>query len=274
MIAKITRGTRVGDIAAYLHGPGKANEHKYVDALGYTRSGGIVIGSNIGAQGETGPTFWAVEIRAAQRRREDITRPIWQCSLRNAAHDRILSDEEWAAAGQTFIESMGLEEHPWVMVRHGKDHVHIVVSRVNDEGDVWHGRNDRRQAQTACTKLEKMHGLEPAPRRKRAPKQTVAQERARYRRQVQEIRNTRAGIPPRPSAPPPVSKPAVPKKPAKPQSIAEKIREDDISRVQSLMGMVGGPKRSGKTSSGDQSYRDRQRRTRREQQPRHGRERD
>ena len=29
MIAKITRGTRAGDIAAYLHGPGKTAMHTY-----------------------------------------------------------------------------------------------------------------------------------------------------------------------------------------------------------------------------------------------------
>ena len=29
MIAKITRGTRAGDIAAYLHGPGKTSMHTY-----------------------------------------------------------------------------------------------------------------------------------------------------------------------------------------------------------------------------------------------------
>ena len=31
MIAKITRGTRAGDIAAYLHGPGKTAMHTYRD---------------------------------------------------------------------------------------------------------------------------------------------------------------------------------------------------------------------------------------------------
>ena len=54
MIAKITRGQRVGDIAAYLHGPGKANEHQYLRD-GRRHSGGMVIASNIGAEGATDP---------------------------------------------------------------------------------------------------------------------------------------------------------------------------------------------------------------------------
>ena len=55
-----------------------------------------------------------------------------------------------------------------MMVRHADDHVHVVVCRVSDEGKVWHGRNDRRAAQSACTRLELEHGLQTAPRRREA----------------------------------------------------------------------------------------------------------
>ena len=79
---------------------------------------------------------------------------------------------------------MGFENHPWVAVRHGADHVHIVVSRVDYEGNVWHGRNDRRQAQTACQQLERTHGLEVAARRRTGPKQTVTQVRTDHRRKA------------------------------------------------------------------------------------------
>lgn len=66
---------------------------------------------------------------------------------------------------------MGYAEHPRVMVRHRDDHVHIVVSRVDDL--VWYARNDRRAAQTSCTKLEKAYGLEASPRRREQMKQPV-----------------------------------------------------------------------------------------------------
>lgn len=58
MIAKITRGNNPGDIGAYLHGPGKANEHVY-EFGGSRRSGGIVIASNVGMEGHTDPSQWA-----------------------------------------------------------------------------------------------------------------------------------------------------------------------------------------------------------------------
>lgn len=192
MIAKITRGAQVGNIAGYLHGPGKANEHQYTDGVGRVQSGGVVIGSNIGAEGVTDAAEWAPELRAAHKTRPEITKPIWHASLRNTENDRVLSDGEWADAAQTFAESMGFAEHPWVAVRHGADHIHLVVSRVNEESAVWHGRNDRRQAQTACTQLEREHGLEAAPRQRVTAKTPARQVQAGQREKVAQIADKRA----------------------------------------------------------------------------------
>lgn len=163
MIAKITNGSRVGDIAGYLHGPGRANEHQYLRA-GKPVSGGVVIGGNLGYEGESEPGQWTKTMRAALNKRAEAKKPVWQCSLRNTADDRVLSDAEWADAGQDFAEAMGFENHPWVMVRHGEDHVHLVVSRVDFEGQLWSRSHDRRKAQRAASGLEDTYGLEKAPR--------------------------------------------------------------------------------------------------------------
>ena len=53
MIAKITRGTRAGDIAAYLHGPGKTAMHTYRTRAGVEQVGGIVIGGTLAMRGDT-----------------------------------------------------------------------------------------------------------------------------------------------------------------------------------------------------------------------------
>lgn len=191
MIAKITRGKNPGDIGAYLHGPGKANEHTYT-AAGQRVSGGVVVGSNIGAEGQTDPRWWAGQLRKALNTRPEIKNPVWHASLRNTKGDRTLSNEQWADIGQSFAEDMGYAEHPWVMVRHGDDHVHIVVSRVSDVGEVWHARNDRRVAQSACTRLEQEHGLEQAPRRREGPKQAVTAEREEARGKARTLGSHRA----------------------------------------------------------------------------------
>jgi hypothetical protein len=191
VIAKITRGSNPGDIGAYLHGPGKANEHVY-EVAGSKRSGGVVVASNIGVEGHTDPAQWAGELRKAMHTRPEIKNPVWHASLRNTAQDRTLSDATWADMGQSFAEDMGFDEHPWVMVRHGHDHVHIVVSRVSDVGEVWHARNDRRAAQSACTRLENDHGLERAPRRREGPKQAVILEREEFKNKARALGSHRA----------------------------------------------------------------------------------
>ncbi len=191
MIAKITRGSNPGDIGAYLHGPGKANEHVY-EVAGSTRSGGVVVASNIGMEGHTDPSQWAGELRKAMHTRPEIKNPVWHASLRNTAQDRTLSDATWADIGQSFAEDMGFADHPWVMVRHGDNHVHIVVSRVSDSGEVWHARNDRRAAQSACTRLENEHGLEQAPRRREGPKKAVTTEREDSKAQARALGSQRA----------------------------------------------------------------------------------
>ncbi|GAB2903753.1 relaxase/mobilization nuclease domain-containing protein [Neomicrococcus lactis] len=191
MIAKITRGKNPGDIGAYLHGPGKANEHVY-EFGGSKHSGGIVIASNIGMEGHLDPSQWAGELRKAINTRQEIKNPVWHVSLRNTAQDRTLSDATWADIGQSFAEDMGFDGHPWVMVRHGHDHVHLVVSRVGDTGEVWHARNDRRAAQSACMKLEREHGLEQAPRRRVQPKLAVTAEREEFKDKARSLGSDRA----------------------------------------------------------------------------------
>lgn len=191
MIAKITRGKNPGDIGAYLHGPGKANEHVH-PANGKLVPGGVVIASNIGMEGHLDPTQWAGELRKAMNSRPEIKNPVWHASLRNTAEDPILSDEAWADMGQTFAEDMGFADHPWVMVRHGSDHVHVVVSRVSDLGEVWHGRNDRRAARSACTRLEQEHGLEQAPRRRVRKKVSLGAEREQFKDKARMVEADRA----------------------------------------------------------------------------------
>jgi hypothetical protein len=192
VIAKITRGSRAGDIAAYLHGPGKANEHQFKRGHAIEQ-GGVVIGGNLGREGETDGTRWAQDLRAAAHTRDDITKPIWQVSLRSAPGDRRLSDQEWADAGQDFAERMGYAQHPWVMVRHGEDHVHIVTSRVSETGEVWHARQDFRNAQRAATQLEKDYGLQQAPREKtaRSPRVSRGKENERFRGQEKSLTDKR-----------------------------------------------------------------------------------
>lgn len=153
MIAKITKGARVGDIASYLHGPGDRDEHTYGG-----QPGGMVIGGNLGREGARSHKGWAADMHAYAKQAKG-KKPIWQVSLRNADDDRIMTDDEWAEAGQIFAEEMGYQDRPWVMVRHADDHVHVVLCRQGDDGAMWDDRNDRPRAMVAKSKLEERYGL-------------------------------------------------------------------------------------------------------------------
>ena len=169
MIAKISNGAHFAGLAAYLHGPGTANEHVHAQ-----RRGGAVIGGNLGVQGDRDGTLWVDLMRTAAATRPDIARPVWHASLRNPEADRVLSDQEWARVGQDFAEAMGFADHPWVAVRHGGDHVHLVLSRVGFDGRVWSRSDDRYRAQRACTAIETQWGLTVAPRQTTAATQRRA----------------------------------------------------------------------------------------------------
>jgi len=158
VIAAISRGSDVAGLGRYLHGPGRANEHVYEG-----RSGGAVIGGNLGADGDRGPSQWSASMRVAMDLRPDVVKAVWHMSLRTAPGDPVLSDAVWRDVAQSMGESMGWADRPWVVVRHGEDHVHVVVSRVGFDGSLWHARHDYRAAQQARTAVEVELGLTQAP---------------------------------------------------------------------------------------------------------------
>jgi len=175
VIASITRGKDAGALGVYLHGPGRHNEHAY-----NARVAGMVIAGSIPVTDPTKPGQWVANMRRAYRGRDDVSRPVWQCSLRTAPDDRRLSDAEWADAAQMFAERLGFDQHPWVAVRHADDHIHLALSRVAHDGRVWLGRHDYRTTQDARRELETELGLVQAPVRRgvASPRTEVTQVRA------------------------------------------------------------------------------------------------
>jgi len=102
-------------------------------------------------------------MRVAMEARPDVVKAVWHMSLRTAPGDPVLSDAVWRDVAQSMGESMGWADRPWVVIRHGEDHVHIVVSRVGFDGSLWHARHDFRAAQQARTAVEVELGLTQAP---------------------------------------------------------------------------------------------------------------
>lgn len=175
MIAKIRKGADFAGLARYLYGPGKREEHVDPRAV----ADGLVLLDDPRAW-----AGWVADMRLYAGLRPDIARPVWHCSLRAAPEDPVLSDGRWAAIAAQHIEAMGLAEHPWVAVRHGVDHVHIVACRIDPAGRVWRDSHDYARAMRSMRAIERDHGLTRLGERGPSGRlsSTTAAERARARR--------------------------------------------------------------------------------------------
>ncbi|MFH9299466.1 relaxase/mobilization nuclease domain-containing protein [Streptomyces sp. NPDC017520] len=199
MIANITKGRRAVGALIYDFGPGRRDEH---------------INPRIVAGNVTGtPLQVARAIDHTARRRPGIAAPIWRTSLSLPDEDGILPDAQWATIATAFIADMGFSDAPWVAVRHGDDHIHLTVSRVDWSGQLLTDRWDYRRAREAADRLEEEHDLvrardrfraegpqvrnnelEAAKRRGRGPDADRPPEREELRRLVREVRDASRGL--------------------------------------------------------------------------------
>lgn len=108
----------------------------------------------------------AAEFGYVRKLRPDAKRPVWHCSLSLPPGDH-LTGERWNDVAGDFLKEMGFSEStPWVAIRHrdtDKDHIHLVVSRIDLDGSLWHGKWEARTAIEATQELEKRHGLRLTP---------------------------------------------------------------------------------------------------------------
>ena len=181
MIAKSHRRADAYGAARYLHGEGKHHEdHTYIRD-GVTHIGGEVIDGYFVRRGATDGQQWARGMMRVVARREQnggrkIKNPIYDASLRVAPGEH-LTDDQWREAVQIWLIHQHAENFPYVVVRHAHDHVHIVVSRVNTDGELWKGSHDYVRNETACREIEKRFGLrqlESKPERRGKKRDSLA----------------------------------------------------------------------------------------------------
>lgn len=89
--------------------------------------------------------------------RPDIKKPVLHFSLSLPPPER-LNKEGWGEAIAKFQTEMGLEGHDYFAVQHtdaDHDHVHLIVSKISPNGDLWKDGNDVFRAMSACEKIEK-----------------------------------------------------------------------------------------------------------------------
>lgn len=176
MIAKITRGSSPGGLARYLYGPGRVRggREDHVNPR-------VVASGSVMRDDGRGWRPWVADMSWCIQQRPKVANPIWHCSLRAAPEDRTLDDAAWGAIARQHVTAMGLGDHPWVAVRHGDDHVHIVACRVDGDGDgrLWRDSHDKLKVMRSCRVIEREHGLSEwtGQRRSRPEAMTTVAER-------------------------------------------------------------------------------------------------
>jgi hypothetical protein len=178
MIAKITHGWRPAGLVRYLMGPGRHNEHLNPrvldtwDGIPTHQPAQIDPGEYDLRDLVAGLTDPAVAAGIALHEPTPGANgkvppgPVWQCSLRNDASDRILSDDEWRDIARDLLHRTGIAARGdvgacrWVMVRHADDHIHIAAILVReDTGKKFFPRNDYLRARETCLAAEQTYGL-------------------------------------------------------------------------------------------------------------------
>jgi hypothetical protein len=178
MIAKITHGWRPAGLLRYLMGPGRHNEHINPRVLatwdGVPAQQPLQIGPGefdlrdlvVGLTDPAVATRIPLHEPAPGPNGKVPPGPVWQCSLRNDASDRILSDDEWRDIARDLLHRTGIAPRGdpgacrWVMVRHADDHIHVAAVLVReDTGKKFFPRNDYLRARETCLAAEQTHGL-------------------------------------------------------------------------------------------------------------------
>ncbi|MFJ3826026.1 relaxase/mobilization nuclease domain-containing protein [Streptomyces nodosus] len=170
MIAKITKGRRAAGALRYDFGPGRHEEHENPR----------VVAGNV--PGTLDQLVHLIDTHTA--RREDVARPIWRCALRTAPEDRVLSDADWRRIAERYVTRMGYGDCPWVAVRHGEEHIHLTVSRVDWRGWLVRDAFDYHRSWPVVRDIERIYRLVNAEERsdRVAPQVTRPEREASERR--------------------------------------------------------------------------------------------
>jgi len=195
VIGKISapRGERVEPLIWYLYGPGRREEHTDPHIVaGWRHPAGLEPPLRPDGRRDFRRLNGLMRQPHEAMGSFGDARPVWHCSLRAAPGDKTLSDDEWAAIAHDVMHRTGLapsgqedDAVRWIAVRHGQDHIHLVVMLARQDGRRPSIRNDRYRVRAACLAAERRYGLRstaPADRTApRGPSRAEAEKTARRR---------------------------------------------------------------------------------------------
>ncbi|MBC2901102.1 relaxase/mobilization nuclease domain-containing protein [Streptomyces cupreus] len=203
MIPRIQRrGQRTLGLLYYLYEPGKYEEHIDPHLVASWDSNAPDPGRDESA------TLQQLQQLLDQplENIEESERPkkhVWHLSVRNAAEDRILTDEEWGDIARRMVAAAGIDDPDqgagcrWAAVRHADDHIHIVATLVREDGYKPDLDHDAARVQAQARVLEVELGLRrlnkgdgTAAQRPTSAERHKAERQGRQRTAREELRET------------------------------------------------------------------------------------
>ena len=90
---------------------------------------------------------------------------VWHCSVRAAPEDPILTDAQWADIARRIVAATGIAPEGdddacrWIAVRHADDHIHILATKVRQDGTKPRDSYSYKRAQAEARQIEIGYGL-------------------------------------------------------------------------------------------------------------------
>lgn len=169
MMPNIVKGSDMGGLIRYLAGPGRSNEHVEPHLVAGDPAVAAWHGYDELSRSAAGEIARALDQPRRVLRPDVALKHVFHCSLSTAAGEGQLTDEQWAAIAEDFIQEMGFNDGVkaparWVAIRHGlssagNDHLHIAASLIREDGTKVSVHDDFNRAQRTANRLEKKHGL-------------------------------------------------------------------------------------------------------------------
>jgi len=157
------RGSNTGRLLAYLYGPGRSEEHTDPHLVAAWDSLVRDPGRDPQATLRSLQELLDQPVNALARSRRPAEH-VWHISIRNAPEDPVLSDGQWADIARRMVAATGIDPGDgagcrWAAIRHAEDHIHIIATRVREDGRRPRHHNDAARAQAEARLLEVAYGL-------------------------------------------------------------------------------------------------------------------
>ncbi|MGW0137507.1 mobilization protein [Streptomyces calvus] len=165
MIPRIQkRGQRTLGLLHYLYGPGKFEEHTDPHLVASWDNNAPDPGRDAAATLKQLQQLLDQPVDALNAT-DRPKKHVWHLSVRNAAEDRILTDQEWGDVARSMVVAAGIDDPEqgtgcrWAAVRHAEDHIHIIATLVREDGYLPDLDHDAARVQAQARSLEAELGL-------------------------------------------------------------------------------------------------------------------